>query len=204
MQKLKKGVYRHYKGNEYLLLMEAKDSSSQESMVVYQDYQDETKIWTRSKKEFLSDVEIDGETKPRFEFIGEENNSWEAKYRRALADYQNLLKQSAKEKQEFAKYALDDFLQNILPVFDHLKLALASLPLEDKKNPWVEGIAHVVKSFRELLSSYGVSEIKTVGNKFDHETMEALGGTGDKIKQEISPGYKLHDKLIRPAKVIVE
>lgn len=204
MKELKKGAYRHYKGNEYLLLMEAKDVSSQEIMVVYCDRQDEKKIWTRSKKEFLSEVEIDGEIKSRFEFVGEENNSWEAKYRRALADYHNLLKQSAKEKQEFVKYALDDFLQNILPVFDHLKLAMSSLSPEDKKSPWVEGIEHVVKSFREVLANHGISEIKTVGAKFDHDTMEAVGGQGENIKEELFPGYKLHDKVIRPAKVIVE
>jgi len=140
------------------------------------------------------------------EFIRREkegNDSWEEKYKRALADYQNLIKQTTKEKQEFAKYALTDFLHDILPVYDHLKMSLSSLNGDEEKSPWVEGVKYVLKQFKDVLGDKGIEEVKTVGEKFDHETMEALEGEGEKVIKEVMPGYKLKDRIIRPAKVIV-
>ncbi|MFA5155032.1 MAG: nucleotide exchange factor GrpE [Patescibacteria group bacterium] len=134
----------------------------------------------------------------------ENKESWENKYLRALADYQNLLKQTAKDKEDFAKYALTDFLHNVLPVYDHLKLAMAGLGEADNQNPWAEGVRHVLKQFKDVLSQHGIEEIETVGQKFDHNTMDALDGSGDTVKQEVMPGYRLNGKVIRPAKVVVE
>jgi len=205
MEEIRKGIYRHYKGGEYRILNEVKNSETQEEMVVYQDINDEKKIWARPKKMFLEEIEVKGEKKARFEFIQEEEiDSFENKYLRALADYQNLMKQTANEKTEFAKYALSDFLQDILPIYDHLKLSMNGLTEEDLKNPWAQGVSHVLKQFKTTLEDRGVEEIKTVGEKFDHNTMEALEGSGETVKKEVMPGYKLNGKVIRHAKVIVE
>lgn len=204
MEEIKKGRYRHYKGGEYKVLYLTKNSETKEDMVVYQDANQEDKLWVRPRKMFLEEVEIKGEKKPRFEFIAEEEvDSWENKYLRALADYQNLLKQNAKDRQELVKYALEDFLHNLLPVYDHLKMSLSGLSENDKQNPWAQGVSHVLKQFKDVLGSYGIEEIKTVGEKFNHEIMEAVDGSGETVKQEIMTGYKLNGKVIRPAKVIV-
>ncbi len=205
MKEIKKGIYRHYKGGEYRILNEALNEETKEAVVVYQDINDEKKIWVRPKAVFLEEVEIEGEKKPRFEFISEEEiDSSENKYLRALADYQNLLKQTGREKEDFIKYALTDFLHNVLPVYDHLKMAMTGLSEEEMKNPWAQGVGHVLKQFKDVLSQHGIEEIKTVGEKFNHETMEALEGQGEMIKKEVMPGYKLNGKVIRPAKVVVE
>ena len=132
-----------------------------------------------------------------------EDESYENKYLRALADYQNLLKQTARDREDFVKYAVGDFLQDLLPVYDHLKLSLSGLSEEESKNPWAVGVAHVLKQFKDVLEARGVMEIKTVGEQFDHDTMEAIDGEGNLVKQEIMPGYKLNGRVIRPAKVIV-
>ena len=204
-KELKAGIYRHYKGNEYRLLNEAKDSETKEDMVVYQDISDEKKIWTRSKSMFLEVVEVEGTKKPRFEFLREEEaDPFESKYLRALADYQNLLKQTAKDRSDFARYALADFFQDILPVYDHLKLSVSGISEEEGKSPWAIGVQHVIRQFDEVLKGHGVEAISTVGEKFDHELMEAIDGQGEIVKQEIMPGYKLNGKVIRHAKVIVE
>ena len=205
MQEVKKGIYRHYKGGKYQVLEIVKNEEDKSDMVLYQSIDDESKKWVRSKKVFQEEVEVKGEKKPRFEFIEElAIDSWENKYLRALADYQNLIKQQAKDRLEFVKYALGDFLHSILPVFDHLKMSMAGLSAEDLKNPWAQGVSHVLKQFKDVLNTHGVEEIKTVGEKFDHEIMEAVDGQGEKVKQEVMPGYKLNGKVIRPAKVIVE
>ncbi|MFA5184827.1 MAG: nucleotide exchange factor GrpE [Patescibacteria group bacterium] len=202
---VKKGIYLCYTGNEYRVLFTALDSRDHKTeVVVYQSVADE-QIWVRAKEEFLGEKEIDGEKKPRFTFSREEEEeSWEHKYKRALADYQNLLKATVKDKEDFAKYALTDFLHNVLPVYDHLKLSMSGLSEAEGKNPWVEGVRHVLKQFKDVLAQHGIEEISTVGEKFDHHTMDALDGNGETVKQEIMPGYKLNGKVIRPAKVIVE
>jgi len=154
---------------------------------------------------FLEEVEVEGGKKPRFEFISEEEiDSSDNKYLRALADYQNLMKQSSKDKEEFVKYALSNFLHDVLPVYDHLKMSMNGLGEDELKNPWAQGVVYVLKQFKEVLNSHGIEEIKTVGEKFDHHTMEAIDGSGENVKQEVMPGYKLNGKVIRHAKVIVE
>lgn len=129
--------------------------------------------------------------------------NFEAKYTRALADYQNLLKQSAKDKEEFVKFAVGNFLQDILPVYDHLRMALSGLPDQEKDSAWVKGVEYVVKQFKDVLSTRGVEEIKTIEADFDHNLMEALEGEGTKVIKEVMPGYTLHGRVIRAAKVIV-
>lgn len=202
---IKKGIYLCHTGNEYRVLFEATDTKNHEGkVVVYQSLKDNG-IWVRPKEEFLGFKEINGAKKKRFIFLREEEEDvFENKYLRALADYQNLLKQTGKEKAEFIKYALTDFLHNILPIYDHLKLSLKGLSEAETKNPWAQGVSHVLKQFKEVLAQYGIEEIKTSGEKFDHDLMEAVDGVGETVKQEIMPGYKLNGKVIRVAKVIVE
>ncbi|MCK5211476.1 nucleotide exchange factor GrpE [Candidatus Parcubacteria bacterium] len=128
----------------------------------------------------------------------------EGKYMRALADYQNLLKRTTEEKQEFAKYANEGCVREILPVYDNLRISLEHIDVEAKGNGWAEGIKYVVKQFAEILKNMGVEEIKAKGKKFDHNTMEAIEGEGEKVKEVVRPGYKLKDKVIIPAKVILK
>jgi molecular chaperone GrpE (heat shock protein) len=204
MTTIKPGIYKHYKGGEYKVIFEVKNSETKEIDVVYQDVSDESKIWVRPKNMFLEDVEVAGEKKPRFEFIKEnEEDNWEHQYKLALADYQNLLKKTAADKTEFAKYAISDLLEDIIPVYDHLKMSLLGLPAEEENNAWAQGVKYVLKQFKDVLEARGVEEIKTVGEKFDHNTMEALEGEGEIVTKEIMPGYRLNGRLIRAAKVAV-
>ena len=139
-----------------------------------------------------------------------EKKDYKIKYLRALADYQNLLKQTAREKEEFAKFANEQLIMEILPVYDNLKVSLSHIGDEEKKNGWAEGIKHIVSQFKNILENIGVEEIKTTGEKFDPNTMEAVGKeeTEDKkqdgmVERELSAGYKLKGKVIRAARVAV-
>lgn len=203
MKDLKMGIYQHYKGDEYQLLYLVKNENDQKDMVVYRSIKD-SKIWVRPLSQWNEIIEKEGQSMKRFEYIKEvEEESMEHKYKRALADYQNLLKSSLKEKQEFAKFALKDFLQDLLPVYDHLKMSVSSLPAAEKESAWVKGVEYVLKQFKDILSEKGVVEIKTVGEKFDHNLMDAITGEGETVVEEIMAGYTLNGRLIRPAKVKV-
>lgn len=147
------------------------------------------------------DVKLKELVKQFIEAINQKD--WEGKYKRALADYQNLIKNTEKNQAEFVKYALKDTILDLLNVYDHLKLSLSSLPEAEKKSAWVEGVGYVLKQFKELLENKGVKEIKSLGEKFDYQSMEALEGDGEYVIKEVSCGYTLNNKLIRPAKVIV-
>jgi len=125
-------------------------------------------------------------------------NEWEEKYKRALADYQNLEKRIAEQRREWMLSASREVLHRLLPVLD--TLFLAQKHLNDK------GLEASIQQFLTVLSSEGVIRIETKGKKFDPIQMEAVGtGKGDegKIIEEVRAGYMLHEKLLRPAQVIV-
>lgn len=206
---IKTGIYRHYKNKDYKVLYTAIDTETREEMVVYQCLYGEGEICVRPKKMFLGEVEVNGQKIPRFKFISEDDNNWQNKYLRALADYQNLLKQTAKEKMEFAVYANEQMLREILPVYDHLKLAIEHHNGEST-DEWLTGVKHVVKQFKDVLEKIGVEEIRVKDKKFDHNLMDAIKSeeTEDEnldgyVAKEIKAGYRLNGKVIEPAKVIV-
>lgn len=210
---IKPGIYKHFKGGEYEVLFTALDSESKDELVIYRSIKD-SKIWARSSKIFNEDAELEGKKIPRFIFMSQasdpDKEKFEDIYKRALADYQNLLKRTALEKSEFAKYANENLIQDILPVYDHLKMSIAGLPESEKGSAWVTGVEYVIKQFGDILNQNGVEEIKTDNNMFDHHTMEAVSEemTPDeklegKVSQVLVAGYKLRDKVIRPARVSV-
>ena len=79
----------------------------------------------------------------------------------------------------------------------------------NESNSWLEGVKHVMKQFADIMKAHGVEEIKTVGEKFDPNLHEAVGHeqAGDKaegeIIREVAGGYKMGERVIRAAKVIV-
>lgn len=134
--------------------------------------------------------------------LKKENEELENKYKRALADYQNLVRNSAEERKELLKYALGEFLLEILPIYDNLNTSINGLSEEQSKNPWVEGVKYIIKQFDDFFARNEVEKIKTVGEKFDYNSMEAVEGEGDYVIKEIRAGYKLKDKVIIPARIV--
>ena len=126
--------------------------------------------------------------------IFELENNW----KRALADYKNLEKRVAEEKQEFAKYFLAGFIRELLAVLDNLEKAQ-----EHTKD---EGVNLVVKDFREILKKEGVEEIIAQDTNFDplmHDAVEVGDGIDGKILKVLEKGYKIGERILRPAKVVV-
>jgi len=131
------------------------------------------------------------------------------KYHRALAEQQNLIKQHQKDKTHYVHYANEQLLLEILPVYDNLKLACRHFNPANTAS-WLEGINYIIKQFQAVLNQQGVKEIQTVGQPFDHATMDAAEVIAtnqpqqeDIVAEEIKPGYQLEDKVIAPARVKV-
>lgn len=152
------------------------------------------------------------------EELKKEIDDYKIGWQRALADYKNLQAETVKRRSEWAQMSEVQILEEFIPVYDHLKMSLAHCHSREGGNPdaWVDGVKHVLRQFSEILKNHGVEEIKTVGEKFDPKFHEAVGEetpssdgasatpreTGD-IVREIAGGYKVGDKIIRAARVIV-
>lgn len=184
------------KNNEHQERGEEKEKSSRRE----KGEEKRSRGWMREGKESKEKKKLNS----RIEKLEQEKRDLEEKCDRALADYHNLRQRKEEERKEFVKYSNERLLQELLPVFDNLKISLQHVSEGEKESAWVKGVEYVVKQFREILEENGVREIKAEGEKFDHETMEAVEGKGDTVVKEVKPGYMLNGKVIVPAKVVVE
>jgi len=83
---------------------------------------------------------------------------------------------------------------------------LASVPEEFAESPWVDGIRHIYRKLEAILEAQGISVIEAEGKDFDphfHEAVMAVEGEEGKVVEEISKGYKLRNRVIRPTRVKV-
>lgn len=122
----------------------------------------------------------------------------ENKWKRSLADYLNLEKRIDKEKQDFVFFANSLLLLKVIDLLDDL--GRCSKHLKD------EGLCLVIQKFQDLLKGERVDEISVLGKQFDPQQMEAIEqveGEKDKVVEVLSPGYKIADKILRPARVKV-
>lgn len=129
---------------------------------------------------------------------------------RSAADYENSKKRLIKEREEFVKFSQENLLRRLLPVLDNLERALAHLQDSSGTNfkNTAAGIQMVLKQLAEVLKNQGLNRFKAVGETFDPHRHEAVGfvhgqGKEDEVVEEIEPGYMLHDRLLRAAKVRV-
>ena len=129
------------------------------------------------------------------------------KYLRLAADMDNLRKTQAHAAAEMAKWSAQAVVTDMLELSDLLDTALAQAPPELASSPWFTGVQQVAKQFSEKLKRYGVARIETAGKTFDPTTMEAVqmvpGGESQQVKEVVRAGYQMHERVIRPARVII-
>lgn len=129
-----------------------------------------------------------------------------AGWQRAQADFINYKRFAEQEKAETCKVANIGLLAAILPILDDFERAIASIPADRGKEKWAEGFNLIHRKFKDTLHKQGVVQIQALGMEFDPHIMDAMSagkGKKDIVVLELERGYKLNDKVIRPAKVIV-
>ncbi|MEO0138058.1 MAG: nucleotide exchange factor GrpE [candidate division WOR-3 bacterium] len=130
-------------------------------------------------------------------------------YLRALAEWDNYRKRMENEFAEFKKFAKVEFLTKILPVLDNFDRALAGAELNPNFESFFKGIEIIERQLRDVLKSMGLVEYSGLGEIFDPTLHEAVGVVmsndhpENTIVEEISKGYKVGDRVIKPAKVLV-
>ncbi len=129
-----------------------------------------------------------------------------ANWQRAQADLINYKKRTEKDKEDIINFANSLLMTDLLPVLDDLEVALNSIIPESAERPWVDGIRLIERKYRASLESHGLSPIKVIGELFDprfHEAIRQDSGKEGIVIDELQKGYTLHDRVIRPAKVVV-
>jgi len=131
-----------------------------------------------------------------------------ARYQRLAADFENYKRRTRQELADRTQYANEELLRKLLPILDSFRRALDHAP--DGLDPnWFEGIKLVARQFEETLQAQGLTTIPAVGEKFDPSQHEAIAreetdeheeGT---VVEEMQPGYRLHQRVLRPTLVKV-
>jgi molecular chaperone GrpE len=162
---------------------------------------------------------------------GEEIIDWQAKaeeylndFKRCQADFENYKKRQALQQKEIGAYLTEKLVMDIVPVMDNFRMATEHVPETEKSSSWVTGIQYIEKQLEKVLSENGVITIEVkIGDIFDPKIHEAIdiqqtvdnpptdeAGIEQETKEKkqiianvIQNGFKIGEKIIRPAKVIV-
>ena len=133
---------------------------------------------------------------------GKHHESWQ----RAAADYQNYKRRMEKERSEVARLASASLVFNLLPLMDDIERALRNVDAKLAGLTWIDGIWMIYRKFEAVLQNTGVTEIEADAQQFDptvHEAISEAPGEEGKVISVVQKGYKLGDRVIRPAMVIV-
>lgn len=139
-----------------------------------------------------------------------EKNHWKNEYYKGYADLQNLRKAIEEEKRVAIRYRSEGFLENLLPALNSFHSALENPPSSEEVRNYLIGFQYIYNSIVKVLNDEGIGEISPKeGDEFNPSLMEAIDIEErediepNRITKVCAKGYKLHDRLIQPAKVYV-
>ena len=164
-------------------------------------------------------IEVSAEAYEDLKKKVEELEGLRQKFLLAAADYENAKKRNAREKEDFIKFSQERILRDLLPVLDnferaedHANTASANASgyeaLRQNLKTVISGVERVQKQLADILKMHGLKRIETAGQMFNPHLHEVVAhvpeeGKEDQIVDELEPGYMLHDRLLRAAKVRV-
>ncbi len=154
--------------------------------------------------------DADGAVAPELEQAREEAQRNYDQYLRVAADLENFRKRAQREKEELSKFANERILREILPVVDNLERAVEHARQENSSGEGLlEGVEMTLTQFGKVLEKFGVTPVNSIGEPFDPARHEAVGQletaehAPNAVAQELQKGYLLHERLLRPAMVMV-
>jgi molecular chaperone GrpE len=142
-----------------------------------------------------------------WEELEAEANKWKEISLRTAAEIDNLRKRTAREREEAIRYANQRLLEELLPVIDNFEMGMQAASQDTSSMIYI-GMDMVRRQLNEFLSSQGVEEVPTTGN-FDPNLHDAVAqedcaaGEEGRILKVTRRGFKLRDRLLRPASVVV-
>lgn len=137
-------------------------------------------------------------------------NELNDKYLRLYSEFDNYRKRTIKEKSELIKTASEDVFKAILPVIDDLERAIKAAESTSDVESVKEGIALIYNKIKHITQQKGLIAFDCIGEDFSEDTMEAIttipaneDSQKGKVMDQVEKGYKLSDKVIRYAKVVI-
>jgi len=129
------------------------------------------------------------------------------KYAYLYADLENVKKRAVTERSQMTKFGSEYFAKDLLEVIDNLERSLKHIP-KDIHSGLREGLTLTLSQFKAVLEKHGISPISTEGQQFNPDFHEAIGQVNSNqphgsIVHEERRGYRLHDRLLRPSRVLV-
>lgn len=129
---------------------------------------------------------------------------------RVAAEFENYKKRATREMNDFRKFANESFVKAMLPVVDTLDLAIESSSNDkNANNSMVEGVNMTLKEILKVFEQFGVKRFESIGKTFDPSLHQAVMQEETKeypdntVLKELQKGYMIHDRLLRPAMVVV-
>ncbi len=161
-----------------------------------------------------SDVAAEIESEPddtdKLEAAEQQSKEHYDRLLRLSAEFDNYKKRTTRETQELVKYANENLIKDLLTIVDNLERAIESAGHEgDADEPLMQGIQLTLSEVLKLLERYHVKPVKSLGEPFDpafHQAMmqeETADQAANTVLREMQKGYILHDRLLRPAMVVV-
>ena len=154
------------------------------------------------------EVEVDiQQLLEKVQSLTDERDQMKDQVLRAMADFQNFKRRNQQEMAQFRQFAVEKFVRDLLPVLDNFERSLTHLTAGASVETVLEGVRAVERQLRQALEAQSVTRITALGQPFDPEFHEALGTEHvedqeeDTVASEIEPGYKMGEKIIRPARV---
>jgi molecular chaperone GrpE len=139
----------------------------------------------------------------------QERDQYLALLQRTRADFENYQKRIQRELAEERRYGHAPFARDLLPVLDNLQRALDAAEQQAENSPMVQGVAAVRSQLLDNFGRYGITSIEALGQPFDphlHESVSQQTRTDVEpgiVVAVLQPGYRLYDRVLRPAKVVV-
>lgn len=140
--------------------------------------------------------------------LRDEKDKWMNKYYQELADVQNLRKEIQRDNQSLLEYRAMPFIEKLVPFLNSMDMAFKSEPKDPAVKSWIEGIHMSYKQLWQVMAEEGLTEIDPkVGDEFDPAWMQSMqtvdGEKDDAVAQVFMKGYKLKNRLVSPAMVVV-
>jgi molecular chaperone GrpE len=128
---------------------------------------------------------------------------------RALAEVDNVKRRTQRERDEYVRYANENLVRDLLPILDNFDRALEAARATQEAAKVVDGVALIQRELLKTLERIGVARYSAVGERFDPNRHDATGRVvsasqpPDTVVAELTPGYTLNGRVLRPAQVLV-
>jgi molecular chaperone GrpE len=149
------------------------------------------------------------ELKGKLETAEQDRDQFLNLLQRSRADFENYQKRLQRELSQERRYAFGPLVLDLLPALDNLDRAMQAASKAKETGPLVQGVAMVQSQVLEMLKRHGITRIEAKGKPFDPNTHEAVmqqpskGAAPGTILEVLEEGYMIHDRVLRPAKVVV-